>query len=182
MSLLKLFAIFFAVNLFTIGGGYVMIPMLHDIFVLHYKVLTQKEFLDAVALGQLSPGPLSLMNVFIGYKLMGFLGAAAAALGTYLPSLTVVTLVVKYYVRFRESEWLDAAVARDKAGRGRASPCHGYHAREKLARGPGYGDYLRFFFLPYRLHKAGPYHCGPSFRRGGPRVPIGPARFCYTSK
>ena len=110
MSLLKLFAIFFAVNLFTIGGGYVMIPILHDIFVLQYRVLTQREFLDAVALGQLSPGPLSLMNVFIGYKLMGFLGAAAAALGTYLPSLTVVTLVVKYYMRFRESEWLDAAV------------------------------------------------------------------------
>jgi chromate transporter len=109
MSLLKLFAIFFAVNLFTIGGGYVMIPLLHDIFVLRYHLLTQKEFLDAVALGQLSPGPLTIMNVFIGYKLMGFLGAFAAALGTYLPSLTVVTLVVKYYVRFRESDWLDAA-------------------------------------------------------------------------
>lgn len=43
MSLLELFAIFFAVNLFTIGGGYVMIPMLHDIFVLQYQVLTQKS-------------------------------------------------------------------------------------------------------------------------------------------
>lgn len=111
MSLVKLFAIFFAVNLFTIGGGYVMLPVLHDIFVSRYQLLTQKEFLDAVALGQLSPGPLTIMNVFIGYKLMGFLGAAAAALGTYLPSLTVVTLVVKYYVRFRESKWLEAAVA-----------------------------------------------------------------------
>jgi chromate transporter len=110
MSIVQIFAIFFAVNLFTIGGGYVMLPVLHDIFVYRYQLLTQREFLDAVALGQLSPGPLTIMNAFIGYKLMGFLGAAAATVGTYLPSLTVVTLVVKYYVRFRESKWLDAAV------------------------------------------------------------------------
>ena len=103
MSLAQLFGILFAVNLLTIGGGYVMLPMLHGIFVERYALLTNREFTDALALGQLTPGPLTIMNTFIGYKLMGFAGAAAATLGTYLPSLIVVTLVTKYYVAFKDS-------------------------------------------------------------------------------
>jgi len=103
LSLAQLFGILFAVNLLTIGGGYVMLPMLHGIFVERYALLTNREFTDALALGQLTPGPLTIMNTFIGYKLMGFAGAAAATLGTYLPSLIVVTLVTKYYVAFKDS-------------------------------------------------------------------------------
>jgi chromate transporter len=108
MTVLRLFGIFFAVNLFTIGGGYVMLPLLHSYFVVKYALLTNKEFLEAVALGQVTPGPLTVMNAFIGYKVMGVTGAAAATAGTYAPSLIVATLVTKYYLKFKESRAVEA--------------------------------------------------------------------------
>ena len=77
-ALVKLFATLFFVNLFTIGGGLVMIPILQDFFVQRYGWLTNKEFVEAVALGQVTPGPLTVMNAFIGYKVEGIPGAIAA--------------------------------------------------------------------------------------------------------
>lgn len=108
MTLLRLFGVLFAVNLFTIGGGYVMLPILHDFFVIHYKWLTEREFLDAVALGQITPGPLTIMNAFIGYKVSGLAGAVAATAGSYMPSFVVVTLVTRYYLRFKDSKAVEA--------------------------------------------------------------------------
>ena len=108
MTLLRLFGVLFAVNLFTIGGGYVMLPILHDFFVVHYRWLTDKEFLDAVALGQITPGPLTIMNAFIGYKVSGLAGAVAATAGSYMPSFIVVTLVTKYYLKLKDSTAVEA--------------------------------------------------------------------------
>jgi chromate transporter len=108
--IMRIFATLFAVNLFTVGGGYVMLPILHGYFVERYGWLTNQEFLDAVALGQVTPGPLTIMNVFIGYKLAGVPGSVAGALGTYLPSLLVVSLVSGYYSRYRDSAAVDAVL------------------------------------------------------------------------
>ena len=105
---LRIFAIFFAINLFTIGGGFVMLPLLHGYFVDKYHLLTNKEFLEAVALGQVTPGPLTVMNAFIGYKIQGIYGAVAATLGTYVPSLIVATLATKYYLKFKGSRVVDS--------------------------------------------------------------------------
>lgn len=103
MTLVLLFGVLFLVNLFTIGGGYVMLPLLHGFFVERFGWLTNQEFIDAVAIGQVTPGPLTIMNAFIGYKVAGFAGAVAATLGSYLPSLLVVTFVTKYFLRFKAS-------------------------------------------------------------------------------
>jgi len=103
MLLAQLFGILFLVNAFTIGGGYVMLPLLHDFFVTKYHWLTNQEFLDAVAIGQISPGPLTTMNAFIGFKVAGLAGAAAAAIGSYLPSLLIATFVTKHYLAFKDS-------------------------------------------------------------------------------
>ena len=108
MMLLRLFGILFLVNLFTVGGGYVMLPMLHDYFVTQFGWLTNQEFLDAVAIGQVTPGPLTIMNAFIGFKVMGTPGAIVATLGTYMPSFLVVTLVTRYYLKFKGSKAVDA--------------------------------------------------------------------------
>jgi len=103
MTLVVLFGVLFLVNLFTIGGGYVMLPLLHGFFVEQFAWMTNQEFLDAVAVGQVTPGPLTVMNAFIGFKVAGLAGAVVATLGSYLPSLLVTTFVTKYYLRFRAS-------------------------------------------------------------------------------
>ncbi|HEY3346735.1 MAG TPA: chromate transporter [Nitrospirota bacterium] len=108
MSLAGLFLIFFTINLFTVGGGYVMLPILHDSFVTTRHLLTEREFLDAVALGQMTPGPIMIMGVFIGYKLMGLPGAFVAALGTFTPSVVIATTVSKYYLKYKDEKWLEA--------------------------------------------------------------------------
>jgi chromate transporter len=111
MLLAQLFGVLFVVNAFTIGGGYVMLPLLHDFFVTKFHWLTDREFLDAVAIGQITPGPLTTMNAFIGYKVAGVAGAVAAALGSYLPSLLIVTFVTKYYLAFKDSRVVSSVFA-----------------------------------------------------------------------
>jgi len=103
MILLKFCWIQIVVNALTIGGGFVMLPMLHQEFVEKYHWLTNQEFLDAIAMGQITPGPLTVMNAFIGYKIYGLIGAVMAMVSTYLPCIVIVTLVAKYYYEYRES-------------------------------------------------------------------------------
>jgi chromate transporter len=104
MTLLLLFGVLFLVNLFTIGGGYVMLPLLHGFFVERFAWMTNQEFMDAVAMGQVTPGPLTVMNAFIGFKVAGLAGAVTATAGSYLPSLLVTTFVTKYYLKFKTSK------------------------------------------------------------------------------
>jgi len=108
--LIRLFFTLFYVNAFTIGGGYVMLPILHKEVVERWGWLTDKEFTEAIAIGQITPGPLTIMNAFIGYKIQGVLGSITAVLGSYLPSLIIVILVSRYYLKFKESWVVDSAL------------------------------------------------------------------------
>lgn len=102
MDLLKMAAILFIANALTIGGGYAMVPILQQEFVSHYHWLSNKEFIDAIAIGQVTPGPLTVMNAFLGFKVGGLIGALVAMVASYLPCVIIVTLVTRYYLRYKE--------------------------------------------------------------------------------
>jgi chromate transporter len=109
MVLLKMAAILFVINALTIGGGYAMIPMLQREFVHNYHWLTNKEFIDAIAIGQVTPGPLTVMNAFLGFKVAGLAGAVIAMFASYLPCFAITTLVTKFYLRYKEMWYVMAS-------------------------------------------------------------------------
>jgi chromate transporter len=115
MTLITLCVTLFIINALTIGGGYVMLPMLQEEFVQKYHWLTNQEFLDAIALGQITPGPLTVMNAFIGYKVSGLVGAILAMISSYLPSIIIVTLFAKFYYAYKDSPFVDSSFKGIKA-------------------------------------------------------------------
>ena len=84
--LFKMFLVFASMSLMLFGGGYVFIPMIQEIVVNGHGWVTQQEFVDAIAMGQITPGPILVSAAFIGLKVAGLTGAIVATLGIYLPS------------------------------------------------------------------------------------------------
>lgn len=68
------------------------------------KWLTHDEYTESVAMGQTTPGPLTIMNAFIGFKVFGFWGAIGAVMSTYVPSILVVTWIAHHYNQFKNSD------------------------------------------------------------------------------
>ncbi|TFG82953.1 MAG: chromate transporter, partial [Erysipelotrichales bacterium] len=86
MSILLIFLVFLKIGSVLYGSGYVLLSFLNTEFVVRYGAITAKQLLDAVAVGQFTPGPVFTTATFIGYLLGGFGGAIAATLGIFLPS------------------------------------------------------------------------------------------------
>ncbi|SMF25195.1 chromate transporter [Desulfovibrio gilichinskyi] len=98
------------VDLFAFGGGYVSLPiMLHEV-VNNYHWMTQSVFMDGIALGQITPGPVVMTSAFIGYMLDGVLGAAVATISVFAPSFIMINLVAPFYDRLRSSAILQRAL------------------------------------------------------------------------
>lgn len=85
------------------GGGFVLVPILRHQLVATLHWLTPREFLDGVAISNLTPGPIAVLATFAGYKLLGVGGALAATLGVFAPALVLMTVLSTTYTRFRES-------------------------------------------------------------------------------
>jgi chromate transporter len=90
VHLWPLFAYFFKTGALIFGGGLVLIPLLQGDIVVRHHWITSRQFIDAVAVGQLTPGPVVITSAFIGYLLAGMKGAVAAAAGMFLPSFLFV--------------------------------------------------------------------------------------------
>ncbi len=84
-QLINISAIFGGLSLTLFGGGYVMVPVMHELFVSNLEWLSSQEFSDGIALGQVTPGPILITAAFIGYKMSGFLGAIVATVSIFLP-------------------------------------------------------------------------------------------------
>lgn len=105
----QLFLTFFKIGGFTIGGGYVMLPLIEREVVANKGWVEEEEFLDMIALAQSAPGVMAVNSALvIGYKLRGFWGAAAAALGAILPSFLIILFIARFYQLFRKMEAVEA--------------------------------------------------------------------------
>lgn len=104
--LLKLSWVFLKVGTLCFGGGLVIIPLVENEVVLKYGWLTKQEFIDAVTLGQVTPGPVIISATFIGYKVSGISGALIATLSVILPSFLMICLATQAVKKFRENRYL----------------------------------------------------------------------------
>lgn len=91
------------VGTFVFGGGFVMVPLLQAEVVERYHWLTQQQFVDAVALGQMTPGPLLVTATFIGYKISGLLGATLATMAMFLPSFVMTIAAANSLQRLKNN-------------------------------------------------------------------------------
>lgn len=104
--LLKLSWVFLKIGTFTFGGGIVIIPMIENEVVNNYSWLTKAEFIDAITLGQITPGPIIISATFIGYKVCGIVGATIATASVILPSFIMICLATEAIKKFRENKIL----------------------------------------------------------------------------
>ncbi len=105
----KISMVFSGLSLSLFGGGYVVIPVLENVFVHHLGWLTIKEFADGIALGQVTPGPIFISATFIGYKVAGFWGAVNATLFIFLPPALLMILFSHFLEKVKHSPYLRAA-------------------------------------------------------------------------
>ena len=97
-------------SLFVFGSGLAIVPFLHGGIVLERHWLTEQQFIDAVAVAMITPGPVVITVGFIGYIVHGWSGAVAAALGVFLPVYLVVVIAGPFYKKFADNPQLRAFV------------------------------------------------------------------------
>jgi len=107
-SIGKIALFFLKVGAVLYGGGYVLLAFLEQGLVQQHAWMTRQQLLDAVAIGQFTPGPVLSTATFIGYILGGVPGAAVATLGIFLPSFFYVALLAPVLFRVRQSSWIAA--------------------------------------------------------------------------
>jgi chromate transporter len=95
-----LFAYFAEASMLVFGSGLAIVPFLHQGVVQQFHWLTERQFLDAVAVSMITPGPVVITVAFIGYLVAGLSGSLVAALGMFLPTYLVVVLTAPHYRRF----------------------------------------------------------------------------------
>lgn len=104
----KLLATFSGMSLLLFGGGFVFIPLMQESVVETYNWITHQEFIDAIAMGQITPGPILISATFIGYKVAGIFGATMATIGIFTPPAMLMIVCTHYLQLLKESVYLKA--------------------------------------------------------------------------
>jgi chromate transporter len=94
-TFLKIGCVFF-------GGGFVLVPLLHQYLVTNLHYLTEREFLDGVAISNLTPGPIAVLATFAGYHVASIAGALVATAALFAPGVVLMLVISHQYAHFRE--------------------------------------------------------------------------------
>ncbi len=98
------FKTFFRIGIFTLGGGYAMIPLIEEEVVNKKKWVSREEMLDLIAIAQSCPGVFAVnIAIFIGYKLRKVRGAIATSVGTALPSFLIILAIAIFFKQFEDN-------------------------------------------------------------------------------
>ena len=120
MIFLELFMTFFVIGLFTIGGGYAMLPLIQTQVVTVHQWIDELTFTDIVAISQMTPGPIGINSAtYIGYTvleesgaphLISILGSFTATFAVVLPSFLIVLLMCRMYTKFKGNDIFDSVM------------------------------------------------------------------------
>ena len=101
----ELFRTFFHIGIFTLGGGYAMIPLIEEEVVNKHRWVEKEEMLDLIAIAQSCPGVFAItIAIFIGYKLHKIRGAVCTTLGTVLPSFLIILAIAIFFKQFEDNK------------------------------------------------------------------------------
>jgi chromate transporter len=109
-SLARIASLFAGIGAFTFGGGLSIIALMEEHVVHRLHWLTQREFIDGLALGQLTPGPIIMVAAYVGYKALGVGGALLAATASFLPSFVLMLALLPAFDRIRDLVWARAVM------------------------------------------------------------------------
>jgi chromate transporter len=113
MIYLTMFWTFFKIGLFSFGGGYAILAMIRQEVVIHHPWLTQAQFMEVVAISQMTPGPIAInAATFIGFQKGGVLGSLLCTFGVIFPSLIIMLLVTISYLRLKRQPWFKNVFAK----------------------------------------------------------------------
>ena len=104
-----LFITFMRKGMFTIGGGYAMLPLIQR-EVVDRGWMTKQDFIDVFAVTQSLPGIFAVnISIFVGYRLKKTKGAICCALGTILPSFLIILAIAMFFTQVKDNEWVEKA-------------------------------------------------------------------------
>ncbi|MFA7360408.1 MAG: chromate efflux transporter [Candidatus Kapaibacterium sp.] len=109
-KLLDIAYVFIKAGALTYGSGFVIIGVLREDVVENFHWLTSKEFLDGIAFGQITPGPVVITSTFIGYMVSGFWGSLIATVSVFLPSFVLVMIVAQIIDKIKDNFYLQSAL------------------------------------------------------------------------
>lgn len=116
MILWQLFISYLKIGFFGFGGGYAMLSLIQNEVVVQHEWLTNAQFSDIVAISQFTPGPIAINSAtYVGYTvgiqgggtLMGILGSVIATFAVCLPSLTLMILVARFFLKLKGNRWVE---------------------------------------------------------------------------
>jgi chromate transporter len=108
-QLFDLAAIMLRIDLFAFGGGFASVPLMFHEFVEVRSWIDAQTFLNGIALGQITPGPIVITATFVGYMVYGLIGAIVATVSVFLPSFLIIIGVTPYFDRLRMSVYFSRA-------------------------------------------------------------------------